>query len=226
MRVGCAAVLMTILACGPAAAQSSQSGFVTGGVFAGVEALSHTRLISPQTNDPDLSATVVGGVVGAGAVFNNRWIIQAEFAFPRSHETTFSIQPVPPPIPIPPPPQPTTTTTQQRRTLGGSALVGVRTNERARMRVTPLAGVTFFQERVRTRTVTQFPTPTPFPVRPFENIAYAYRTAVTIGGDVDVAVTRHVAIVPQLRVIAAGSSVAQPTSELSLRPGVGGRVSF
>ena len=227
VRLVCATVLMTLVASAPATAQTSQSGFVSGGVFAGVEALSHTRTISPQTYDPDLSATVVGGVLGAGAVFQDRWIIQAEFALPRSHDTTFSLQPVIPPTPIPPPPNlPTTRTMQERRTLGGSALVGVRTDEHARMHLTFLTGLTLLQERVRTRTVTQFPVPTPFPVLPTENITYTYRTAVTVGADLDVAVTRHIAIVPQLRVLAASSIAAQPTSELSLRPGVGARVSF
>ena len=232
MRLVCATVLMTLVASAPATAQTSQSGFVSGGVFAGVEALSHTRTISPQTYDPDLSATVVGGVLGAGAVFQDRWIIQAEFALPRSHDTTFSLQPVIPPTPIPPPPNllppnlPTTRTMQERRTLGGSALVGVRTDEHARMHLTFLTGLTLLQERVRTRIVSQFPVPTPFPVLPTENITYTYRTAVTVGADLDVAVTRHIAIVPQLRVLAASSVVTQPIGELSLRPGVGARVSF
>ena len=133
MRLVWATVLMTLVASAPAATQTSQSGFVSGGVFAGVEALSHTRTISPQTYDPDLSATVVGGVLGAGAVFQDRWIIQAEFALPRSHDTTFSLQPVIPPAPIPPASNPPTTRTmQERRTLGGSALVGAaRTSMRA-----------------------------------------------------------------------------------------------
>ena len=52
VRLVCATVLMTLMASAPAAAQTSQSGFVSGGVIAGVEALSHTRAISPQTYDP------------------------------------------------------------------------------------------------------------------------------------------------------------------------------
>lgn len=91
-----------------------------------------------------------------------------------------------------------------------------------RVSVAYLAGIEFIQERYRTKAEITPRLPIPLPVgvpSRSESEFFNYRGAATVGVDADLSITSHLSVVPQVRAqVFVGA--------LSIRPGVGVRLSF
>jgi hypothetical protein len=95
-------------------------------------------------------------------------------------------------------------------------LLGYHTGRRHRVRLGFLAGVAFRWEQQRSRTEQTVPAFVPvFPliIQRSDVTATTYRPAPAVGIDADIAMVRHVSLVPQMRVQAIAGL-------LSLRPGI------
>jgi hypothetical protein len=191
--------------------------FVTGGVFAGIERTSQLTSSALVVDVPDLDGTAPGGVVGIGTFLTPRFSVRAEFAFrgPLTAETTRTET-----LSTLPPVSYTERLRGENRMNTGAVLAAYHTRAGSRVSVEYLAGIsiTYLRERAVTEATTTGPLPAPFPSRRSETTITEYGTVAMVGMDVAVSVTSRLALVPHVRVQAAGG--------LSLRPGVSIRVAF
>src|SRR5262245_46378849 len=96
------------------------------------------------------------------------------------------------------------------------ALTGYHAPRHARIRLAYLGGVVFLRERFRRTAVSNtagIPPVIPASSMFSDDTTTTFRPAVAVGFDAEISLTSHVAVVPQLRVVA-------PSAGLSIRPGV------
>jgi hypothetical protein len=224
------AVLILVLARSLAA----QTVFVEGGVFLGIERLSHTSTQPPNASLVDLSGTTVGGRVGVGTFLSPQWSAQIELALPNLLKTTTTIQPpilqplsslvtvVGQPALVVAPVSITYQVQRDYRAPSAAVLVGYHTARRHHVEVGYLGGLMFLDERQHTITQTSYMrlgAGVSIPTMRAETTVSNYRAAAATGLDVDIALGSHLALVPQVRTdVFAGS--------LSVRPAVGVRWNF
>jgi hypothetical protein len=204
------AILAVMLSAAPAAAQTREGTvFVTGGAFAGIERAAHTT--SSGISDPALnpSGTAPGALIGVGTFVTPAWSVQFELALEGTIDKTTSF--TYPDLPV------TTRTNSEMRSTGGAALVGFHTRAHGRLALGYLGGLAFVRERQTSqRVVTGIPAD---PLESPEIDTVLYGSTAAVGMDADITVSRHLAIVPQVR--------AQTSARgLSIRPGVSARWSF
>jgi len=216
-----------------APALSQSRVFVTGGIFADVRRFSGDAVV----NTLDSTTIAAGGRVGV--FLSERWVIDAGADVSRSATITRSIPlgfVVPPPIAIGVDPPPTTFQLRTtNRFLAMSVLVGFRPARSGRVHPGFLGGITFMHV---TRT---FDSAGPVPLAAFAaaSTVQPIRSALglgphtlvdnvpaaTVGFEVGLDFTRHLAVVPELRAHAVSLSNGGPTGFV-FRPGVGARWTF
>jgi hypothetical protein len=210
-RIPCA-MLAVICVAAPAAAQRSEGTvFVTGGAFAGIERAAHTT--SSGISDPALipSGTAPGALLGVGTFVTPAWSVQFELALAGTINQTksFTIADLPQAL--------TRRTSTDMRSTSGAALVGFHTRAHGGVALAYLAGIAFVRERRAYQQV--FTGGAPERIESSETEAVLYGATAAVGMDADISVSRHLAIVPQVR--------AQTSARgLSIRPGVSARWSF
>jgi hypothetical protein len=219
MRLSIAVALAGWLICGaaPAIAQTHPTSgvFVHGGVFASIERLPHvdTDLDGGPFADP--SGTVFGGTFGVGGFLTSRLTARLEVALPGEleEEDEETVGPI--------------RASGQTEILLRDVYVmlGYETDPGRRIRLSYLAGAVVRQRRIeREATITtQPPIIPPLPIIPpiqrFEESIVSYETSLALGLDAAAMMTERLALVPQVRVVAAGGA-------LSFRPGVSVRWTF
>jgi len=197
-KIGSWSVLLLVLLCAPARAQSR--------LFLSADAFADTRLFSGDATST-LDARTFGGGGGVGALVTDRWDVRAEIE--AGAVTTLTRLLVPP-----------VTSFQSRtrtRIAATSALVGFRPVSRPRVQVTVLGGVSFLHVRTQVDSI-----PSGLVVDPhtqIDNVAVP-----TIGAEVPIMLFRHLSVVPGLR--AHTFTLSDGTGGFAIRPGVGIRWSM
>ena len=222
MRVRIAAIVAwLILGAAPAFAQTqpTSGAFVHGGVFASIERQPYSEL---ETGDigqtiADASGTVLGGTFGIGGFLTPRFTARLEVAIPgeldAEDERTFGLV--------------SESSLVEVRLRDIYVLLGYESDPTRRLRISYLAGTVVRQQRLhRELTIVGPLLPPVFPpivvpplVQRIEQSTVSYGTSVAIGLDVTAMLTERAALVPQVRVTAAGGG-------LSVRPGVSLRWNF
>jgi hypothetical protein len=217
MRLGIAVALAGGLICGaaPAIAQTHPTSgvFVHGGVFASIERLPHLDTdLDPAPFDDDPSGTVVGGTFGVGGFLTPRLTARVEVALPAEleEEDEQTLGPI------------TASGQTELRLRDVYVMLGYETDAGRRIRLSYLAGAVLRQRRMEREVsiVNQPPLPIIPPlIQRFDESTVSYDTSLALGLDAAAMMTERLALVPQIRVVAAGGS-------LSVRPGVSVRWTF
>lgn len=199
----CAIGLLLLTLATPAAAQTRALGFVEGGLL-----VDHDPT---QRKDND---TTAGGTAGAGVFITKRWSLRFEADYPMwhgmhrtgesrvaNHVEAFDLQ-------------------EDSRSPSWSVLAGRHYRQNARVGVAWVAGLTIASRDSRTRGWTER--------RDLQGNVTAHTAidrgspdyhwpALTGGIDVEIALTRRLALVPQIRVHTYGG-LSEHTSDLFARP--------
>ncbi len=199
---------------GAATAQTSDAR-----VFVDANGFANTAWLSGAEADTiggaTLSGTVGGGGFSVGTRLAPRFSLRFEFAaladLSDSRTSQYTIDDsglFPPGVTIYPLVYTTTTTTTVRdreRTAG--VLVGYHTMRRSRVELAYLGGVVFVFDR-RTQTLLRETTPATGLLPETDTVILrTYGATAEVGLDADIALARHVSVVPQLRMVADGVSV-------------------
>lgn len=222
VTVASVAILAGWVTCGagPALAQTQPTSgvFVHGGVFASIERQPHSELDAGDVGQtsPDPSGTVVGGTFGIGGFLTPRFTARLEVALPGELEA------------------------EEEQTVGRVSessrtevelrdvyvLLGYESDPTRRVRFSYLAGAVIRQQRSHRELTIMGPIlpvipPITIPplVQNLEQTTVSYGTSVVLGLDATAMLGERAALVPQVRVIAAGGG-------LSFRPGVSLRWNF
>jgi hypothetical protein len=219
MRLGIAVALAGGLISGaaPAIAQTHPTSgvFVHGGVFASIERLPNIDTdLEAAPFDDDPSGTVVGGTFGVGGFLTPRLTARLEVALPAAleEEDEQTIGPI------------TASGETELRLRDVYVMLGYETDAGRRIRLSYLAGAVLRQRRIE-REATIVVQPPIFPPLPIglpviqRQSVESYETSLALGLDAAAMMTERLALVPQIRVVAAGGS-------LSVRPGVSVRWTF
>jgi hypothetical protein len=204
------AILAVLLTAAPAAAQSRQGTvFVTGGAFAGIERAAHSTTDGIVNADLDTSGTAPGALIGVGTFVTPAWSVQFELGLEGTIDrtTSFTI----PGLPI------SSRTDVEMGTTSSAVLVGFHPRAHGRLALGYLGGIAFIRERQAFQEVITGAPPELFESPATETVIYG--TTAAVGMDADVAVSRHLAVVPQVRVQTSARG-------LSIRPGVSARWRF
>jgi len=199
----------------PSAAQQAEPPrfFLDGAALAAIERRGHSDAF-------DLSAIVPGGAVGVGTFLTSDVSLRMEVAFPAgtSAASTSSIPPlIDLPIDLPVASLiAINSATTSLRSVSTMVLAAYHMKPAGRLRVAYLGGVSF--ERLRTNVVTTttsagLPPLIPTRVVRVDTTTIGYNTAIALGMDAAVELGTHVALVPQVRVVALGGFIG-------IRPGV------
>src|SRR6185436_18619807 len=202
----------------PSAAQQAEPPrfFLDGAALAAIERRGHSDAF-------DLSAIVPGGAVGVGTFLTSDVSLRMEVAFPAgtSAASTSSIPPlIDLPIDLPIGSliaiSSINSATTSLRSVSTMVLAAYHMKPAGRLRVAYLGGVSF--ERLRTNLVTTttsagLPPLIPTRVVRVDTTTIGYNTAIALGMDAAVELATHVALVPQVRVVAFGGFIG-------IRPGV------
>lgn len=205
-------ILAILLTAVPAAAQTREGAvFVTGGAFAGIERAAHTTTAGVAVPALDSNGTAPGALLGVGTFVTPAWSVQFELALEGTIRRTQSFT-------IPDLPQALTRrTTTEMSSTSGAALVGFHTRVHGRLALAYLGGIAFVRER---QAYQQIYTGGPRELSESpETETFLYGASAAVGMDADITVSRHLAIVPQVRVQTSARG-------LSIRPGVSARWSF
>ena len=212
-RVAVVTASIALFSVVPVFAQQRQpAAFVTGGIFAGIEQFSHLETEAGAA-EPDLSGTMLGGLVGIGTFLVPRVSVRFELALRGTLDATeSSTQMLAPGLTY------TITQTYEDRLRTGSVLLAYHTRTGQRVGIEYLGGLGLVQEKQgiayeRTSNAPGFPTGAE------EATGIAYGSVAVVGMDVPIAAAERLAIVPGIRAFASGSSV-------SIEPGVAVRWSF
>jgi hypothetical protein len=211
-------VLFVAAVARPAAGQPHL--FVGGDFFSDVKRFSG----DPTTNT--LDGTGIGAGAETGVALTDRWSVLIAVDGGRTTRTSRSI-----PIGILAAPAGVTTpitafsSQVSNRITATSVLVGYRIPGRRRLAVEVLGGLSFFHVRrdfttIRTPPVAAAPALVIRPYTLLDNVA-----AASLGGDLVIGLTSHLAVVPRVRVHAFSLSSGGP-SGFVIRPGVGARWTF
>jgi hypothetical protein len=206
------AILAILLTAGPSAAQTREGTvFVTGGAFAGIERAAHTTTSGVVVPALDSNGTAPGALIGVGTFVTPAWSVQFELALEGTiHRTqSFTIAGLPQAL--------TRRTSTEMSSTSGAALVGFHTRLHGRLALAYLGGIAFVRERQAYQQSYSGGPPELLESPATETFIYGATAAV--GMDADVAVSRHLAVVPQIRVQTSARG-------LSIRPGVSARWNF
>ena len=194
-----------------ATAQSRESAVILdGSAFVGIERVAHVEYEAPVASN-DLSATVAGGSLAIGTFLSRNVSVRLEVARPGGSHVTypspalFGVSPL----------DITATYSSDYQSWATTVLAGYHNEPRGRLRLAYLGGVAFVREQTHLVSVISIPGLLLVPPRTSrtETTAFSTRPAVAVGMDAEIAAARHLAVVPQLRVIAFGG-------RLGVRPGV------
>ncbi|HEV8316118.1 MAG TPA: hypothetical protein VGQ10_01835 [Vicinamibacterales bacterium] len=177
-----------------------------------------TPVMTPLLTGRDASGNVAGGGFAIGTFLGPRVSVRLEAAFPASLTSSYATRSgiiysspfgrIPEVIP--------SRVEDQFRQRSAAVLLGYHTGRRHRVRLGFLAGVAIRWEQQRSRTeqtVPAFVPVVPLIIQRSDVTATTYRPAPAVGIDADIAMVRHVSLVPQMRVQAIAGL-------LSLRPGI------
>jgi hypothetical protein len=191
--------------------------FVDGTGFIGFERTTRLSYETPLVSDRDASGTVGGGGFSVGTFLAPRVSLRLEAAFPGSLDSSYSVGSG---FAVSPLGEITEFVPQrvqeERRERSASVLLGYHTERRHRVRLGFLAGVAFLWQQQHSeteQTIPGFPPFVPLRIQRTDLTATTYRPATAVGVEADVAMARHVALIPQMRVHAVAGA-------LSLRPGI------
>jgi hypothetical protein len=201
----------------PCAAQTADQPalFLGAGALAGIERRAHTDFTAPAATSENLNATVPVGLVTVGSFLTPHVSVSLEVAVPGDLSASFS-----PPVSSfstsPTSPGPSEHVSGTYRSRAASVLVGYHAARQRRVRLGYLAGAAFVYERERVVTelnIPGVPPVVPTRVERTDGTSFTYRAALAAGADADVVLSRHFALVPQVRAIAFAGMI-------SLRPGL------
>lgn len=196
-----------------AAAQSREAGSVIleGSAFVGIERAAHVQREAPVRTSNDLSATVFGGSLAAGTFLSRNVSVRLEVARPGGSRVSDSS-----PVLLGDSLLSTVTSSSDYQSWATTVLAGYHTEQKGRLRLAYLAGVAFVREQTHLVTVIAsagLPPIIPARTSRTETTAFSTRPAIAVGMDAEIAAARHLAVVPQLRVVGFAGSVG-------VRPGV------
>jgi hypothetical protein len=205
-------MLAILVTAGAAAAQTRESTvFVTGGAFAGIERAARTTTSGVVVPALDSNGTAPGALLGVGTFVAPAWSVQFELGLEGTIRRTQSFTIADLPLAL------TRRTTTEMSATSGAALVGFHTRVHGRLALAYLGGIAFVRERQAYQQV--YSGGPPELLASPETETFLYGATAAVGMDADIAVSRHLAIVPQVRVQTSARG-------LSIRPGVSARWSF
>jgi len=216
-RVTGAIALVLLAGARPSAAQATDPPrlFIEGSALVNIDLRSHAEsrngglVLGPD----DMSSTVPGGAVGVGTYLARNVSLRLEVSMPANAHLTGSASTLLSDDPIFIAAIGTTTTslafTDDLRSWTTMVLAGYHSAPTRRVRLAYLGGVAFDRTRdhnVTTQTTSSVPPFIPTRVQTTESTTIQYATKVAVGIDAEIGLASHLAVVPQLRVI-AGSAI-------------------
>lgn len=195
MRCRFAVAVVFVLLSLAATPARAQSGFVGAGAAVTAFRFAHQANKSPSVSDTDISGNTRSWSVTAGARVARRAVLQVEFS--RAAELETVIEPVVFVLPCPSCGQ--TTTTARFRAQELAILAGFTGSPAPRLSLTALGGVAFSAQRLHVLSVHVPLPPSPKPL-PSESESSQYLIAPEFGLDAAIALTRHLRVVPRVRI--------------------------
>lgn len=182
--------------------------FVTGGYGVGMDQSSHFVSNQPDGLQTNLSGRITARSFGVGTFLTPRLSVRFEMTLPETLAVSASTSGTPV----------IESLSVAQTTTTGAVLFGYHTATSRAVSVAYLGGVLFVSQRQDS--LSQVLTDTGMPLAaPMVGNSYAYKSTAIAGADVNIALGRHLAVVPQFRAWSLAGT-------LSTRTGVGFRVIF
>jgi hypothetical protein len=182
--------------------------FLTGGYGLGVDRSSHFVTNQPGNIQTNLSGRTPWRSFGVGTFLTPRLSVRFEMTLPATLTVHASMSG----------PTIVENLTLAETTQTGAVLFGYHTSSTREVSLEYLGGVLFVSQRQHSIAQVSTNTGTPL-VSPMVTDAYAYKSAAIAGADVNIALGRHLAVVPEFRAWSLGGTFSSRTS-------LGFRVSF
>jgi hypothetical protein len=175
--------------------------FVTGGYGIGMDQSSHFVSNQPDGLQTNLSGRMTARSFGVGTFLTPRLSVRFEMTLPETMSVSASTSGTPV----------VESLSVAQTTTTGAVLFGYHTSSAREVSVAYLGGVLFVSQRQDS--LSQVLTDTGAPLAaPMVSNAYAYRSAAIAGADVNVALGRHLALMPEFRAWSLNGTFSTRTS--------------
>jgi hypothetical protein len=175
--------------------------FLTGGYGLGVDRSSHFVTNQPGDIQTNLSGRTSWRAFGLGTFLTPRLSVRFEMALPATLTVHASMSG----------PMILENLSLAQTTQTGAVLFGYHTSSSREVSLEYLGGVLFVSQRQHSIAQVSTNTGTPL-VSPMVTDAYAYKSAAIAGADVNIALGRHLAVVPEFRAWSLGGTFSTRTS--------------